>query len=101
MLYSCPHRQHTMRGVWMISTQSEAPFVGAPQRTPRQYVDAAPEGNMITCTMCRKQIDQSEMTSRSTVLERLGVSDVDDSSLDNMFRAIASATQAWKCSRCN
>jgi hypothetical protein len=70
------------------------------QKRLRFGSDDFTEGDMIACSMCRKQIDESEMTSRSNVLDILGVNDVDESPLDNLFRSFTSATQAWKCSRC-
>jgi len=52
------------------------------------------------CTLCSKQIPEFEMTSRKDIFETLGVGDADDSPIDNLFRSMGSATQAWKCNRC-
>lgn len=55
---------------------------------------------MTKCAKCGKTIAAEEMESRKGVLDTLGVSSGDSSPLDDMFRTMISATQAWKCNRC-
>jgi hypothetical protein len=56
---------------------------------------------MAKCTACGKQISAEERESRKEVLDLLGVGKRDNHSteLDNLFRSLASATQAWQCDR--
>ena len=58
---------------------------------------------MAKCALCGKQIPAEEMESRKGVLGILGVGESGefrDSPLDDLYRSIVGATQAWKCERC-
>lgn len=55
---------------------------------------------MAKCALCGKQIPAEEMESRKEVLDLLGVGKGEPSPLDDIFRGISSATQAWKCDGC-